>query len=254
LSTALHTLQALESISLDPGGVSVASVARSLGLSLSSAYSLVHSLESAKFVEQSPAGRGLYVLGPKVPDLLDRYAASLRRPERIAPFLEDLRDRTSARAYVAMWKVGDLEVVETLGRRGSRELRDVSPGFRGAAHALALGKVYLADLPEQSWPAYARAPLLPARTRYTLPSRAHLRHNLEAVRRRRLAFDIEEYAEGVCCIAAPLRDLNGELMASIGISVSARRFRRDLRPLTSALRSSASAASSELGSIVGRRP
>jgi len=253
LSTALHTLQALEAISLDPGGVPVRAVARALGVSLSSAYSLVRSLESAKFVEQSPAGRGLYVLGPKVPDLVDRYAASLRQPERIAPFLEDLRDRASARAYVAIWKDGDLEVAETLGRRGSRELRDVSPGFRGAAHALALGKIYLADLPERLWPPYARAPLLPPKTRHTLPSLAHLRHNLEAVRARKLAFDIEEYVDGVCCIAAPLRDMNGELIASIGISVSTRRFKRDLRTLAAALRSSASAASRELGSVVGRR-
>ncbi|MGH2752021.1 MAG: IclR family transcriptional regulator domain-containing protein [Actinomycetota bacterium] len=144
------------------------------------------------------------------------------------------------------------EVAETLGRRGSRELKDVTRGFRGAAHALALGKIYLADLPERSWPSYARAPLLPARTRHTLPSCAHLRHNLEAVRRRKLVFDIEEYVEGVCCIAAPLRDVNGELIASIGISVSARRFKRDLRPLTAALRSAAATASRELGSV-GRR-
>ena len=252
LSTAVHTLQALEAISMDPAGVSVRAVARSLGQSLSSAYSLVNSLESAKFVEQSPAGRGLYVLGPKVPDLLDRYAASLRRPERIAPFLEDLRDRTSARSYVAVWREGDLEVVETLGRRGSRELRDVTAGFRGAAHALALGKIYLADLREELWPPYVRAPLLPPKTRHTTPTRAQLRHNLEAVRRRRLAFDIEEYVEGVCCIAAPLRDVRGELIASIGISVPARRFKRDLNSLTAALRASAWAAASELGSIVAR--
>ncbi|MGH2752022.1 MAG: hypothetical protein ACRDK3_14295 [Actinomycetota bacterium] len=79
---------------------------------------MVHSLESAKFVEQSPAGRGLYVLGPKVPDLLDRYAASLRQPERIAPFLEDLRDRASARSYVAIWRGGDLR-----GRGDARATR-----------------------------------------------------------------------------------------------------------------------------------
>ena len=75
------------------------------------------------------------------------------------------------------------------GRRGGRELGDVAKGFRGAAHGLALGKIYLAELPEESWPSYLQRPVLKRFSRHTLTDRNQLRHNLLAVRERGLAFE-----------------------------------------------------------------
>jgi DNA-binding IclR family transcriptional regulator len=251
LSTAVHVLRALEFTGRHPKGVSVKALARELDVSLSSAYSLSNSLRLEGFLDVSPAGSGLYVLGPKLASLYRSYVESSLQPERLAPFLEELRDRASAKTYVALWKGGDLEIAECLGRRGGRELQDLSKGFRGAAHALALGKVYLAELPEESWPSYLQRPVLKRFSKHTVTNRNHLKHNLLAVRERGLALDQEEFSDGACCMAVPVRDPDGGLIASLGISVPTRRFKNQLPTLAKVLREVGHAASAEIERLVG---
>src|SRR6185295_14793460 len=152
LSTAVHTLRALEIVGEHPKGISVKALARALDLSLSSAYSLSNSLRVEGFLELSPSGSGLYVLGPKMVSLYRSYVESTLQPERLEPFLEELRDRASARAYIAMWNSGDLEIAEILGRRGGRELTDLSKGFRGAATPWPWGRSSWPRCPRNSGP------------------------------------------------------------------------------------------------------
>jgi len=254
LSTAVHTLRALEFTAEHPKGISVKALARALGLSLSSAYSLSNSLRAEGFLELAPTGSGLYVLGPKMVRLYQSYVESTMQPERLEPFLEELRDRASARAYIAWWNSGDLEIAEMLGRRGGRELTDLSKGFRGAAHALALGKIFLAEVPEEQWPTYLQGSVFKRFCRGTITARNQLKHNLLAVRERGLALDQEEFSEGACCLAVPVRDPDGHVIASLGIAVPTRRFKNQLPTLAKVLRDVGIAASREVGRLIGEAP
>jgi IclR family acetate operon transcriptional repressor len=252
LSTARHVLQALEIIARHPRGIPIKALARQLDISLSSGYYLVSSLREQGFVEPSPTGSGLYTLGPKFAELYRGYVAASLQPERLQPFLCELRDRASARAYAALWRDGDLEVVEIRGRRGSRELPDVTKGFRGAAHALALGKVYLASLPRSQWPRYLRGPTYPRYTPATITTPEALAQHLRTVRDTGLAFDLQEYAIGSCCIAVPLRrGPDNDLVASVGVAVPARRFTAERNTLTGVIQAIAAEASAELNSVAG---
>jgi IclR family acetate operon transcriptional repressor len=206
LSTAQHALQALEIIAQHPKGIPIKALARRLNISLSSGYYLISSMREQGFAEVSPSGPGLYTLGPKFAELYVGYVAASLQPERLTPVLDELRDRASARAYSAMWNNGDLEVVQIRGRRGARELQDVTRGFRGAAHGLALGKIYLAHLPEEEWPASLNAPTFKRYTPATITSPAALRRHLVLVRQNDVAYDLQEFSPGACCIAAPIRD------------------------------------------------
>jgi len=247
LSTARHVLEALEIIAQHPRGIPIKALARQLNISLSSGYYLVSSMREQGFVVPSPAGSGLYTLGPKFAELYQGYVAASLQPERLQPILEELRDRASARAYAALWRDGDLEVVEIRGRRGSRELPDVTKGFRGAAHALALGKVYLSSLPRAQWPRYLRGPTYRRYTSATIATPEALAQHLRTVRDSGLAFDLQEFAAGSCCIAVPVqRGADKDLIASVGISVPARRFTAERHTLTGIIREIAAEATAEL--------
>ena len=249
LSTARHVLQALEIIARHPRGIPVKALARQLNISLSSGYYLVGSMRELGFVEPSRAASGLYTLGPKFAELYRGYVAASLQPERLQPVLEELRDRAQARAYAALWRDGDLEVVEILGRRGSRELPDLTKGFRGAAHALALGKVYLSSLPRSQWPRYLRGPTYRRYTSATISTPEALTQHLRTVRDTGLAFDLQEFAAGSCCIAVPVhRGADKDLIASVGVSVPARRFAAERSTLTGVIREIAAEASAELSS------
>ena len=247
LSTARHVLQALEIIARHPRGIPIKALARQLNISLSSGYYLVSSMREQGFVVPSPAASGLYTLGPKFAELYQGYVAASLQPERLQPVLEELRDRASARAYAALWRDGDLEVVEIRGRRGSRELPDVTKGFRGAAHALALGKIYLCSMPKAQWPRYLRGNTYRRYTSATIATPEALTQHLQTVRDAGLAFDLQEFAAGSCCIAVPVRrGADTDLVASVGVSVPARRFAAERHTLIGVIRDIAGEASSEL--------
>jgi IclR family acetate operon transcriptional repressor len=252
LSTAQHAFQALEIIAQHPRGIPIKALARRLNISLSSGYYLISSMREQGFAEVSPAGPGLYTLGPKVSELYAGYVAASVQPERLTPVLEELRDRAAARAYSARWSNGDLEVAQVRGRRGARELQDVTKGFRGAAHGLALGKVFLAHLPEEQWPSSLYGPSYRRYTPATITSPALLRQHLASVLERDVAFDLQEFADGACCVAAPVRDGRNGLVASIGISVPTRRFEAEQKHLVRVVRDLADEASEELGAETSR--
>lgn len=226
LATAVHVMQVLEAVAADPRGVPAKALARRLGTSLSSTYYMLQSLSALELVETSPVSKSLYTLGPKIAELFGGYVASWRLPQRLEPALIELRDRAGARAYGATWSETDMEVTCTRGRRGAAELHEVSAGFRGAAHALAIGKVLLSATPPQRWPGYLRTPMLPTYTPATIETPERLYRELITVRRVGYAVDVEEYAPNVCCLAAPIRDGMGSVLGSIGVSVTARRFQR----------------------------
>jgi IclR family acetate operon transcriptional repressor len=253
LSTAQHAFQALEIIAQYPRGIPIKALARRLDISLSSGYYLISSMREQGLVEVSPAGAGLYTLGPKVSELYAGYVAASVQPERLTPVLEELRDRAAARSYSARWSNGDLEVVQIRGRRGARELQEVTKGFRGAAHSLALGKLFLAQLPEEQWSSYLRGPSYKRYTGATITSPTALRRHLLSVRERDVAFDVQEFTTGACCIAAPVRDGRNALVAALGISVPARRFEVEQRNLVRVLRELAAEASGELGAATASR-
>ncbi|MBX9392965.1 IclR family transcriptional regulator [Streptomyces sp. TRM72054] len=242
--STLHVIQALESLASDPRGVTAKAIARRSGQSLSSVYYLLQALSSMGLAERSSISHGLYLIGPKIAELFHGYAASWRLPERLDPILVDLRDRAGARAYTATWNNADLEITAVRGRRGASELHNVSAGFTGAAHTLALGKVILAVTQPRSWPSYLQQPNYHAYTTRTITTPKALQEELAIVRRRGYATDIEEYADNVCCIAAPIRDSTGRVLSSIGLSVSARRFHRHQEQLKTALLEAAANASS----------
>jgi DNA-binding IclR family transcriptional regulator len=182
-----------------------------------------------------------------VSELYEGYLATTTQPERLTPVLEELRDRASARAYSARWSNGDLEVVQIRGRRGARELQEVTKGFRGAAHSLALGKLFLAELPEEQWSPSLHGPAYKRYTPATITSPVALRRHLLSVREQGIAFDLQEFTTGACCIAAPVRDGRNALVAALGISVPARRFEAEQWSLVRVIRDLAAEASMALG-------
>jgi DNA-binding IclR family transcriptional regulator len=74
-----------------------------------------------------------------------------------------------------------------------------------------------------------------------------LRRHLVLVRQDDVAYDLQEFSPGACCIAAPIRVGRGGLVATLGISVPARRFDAEQKQLVKVIRDLAAEASAELG-------
>lgn len=244
LSTAERVLQLLDLVAQEPGRLTPKQIAARLGVSLSTAYYLIHTLQKLDFVEEGGRDPGLR-LGPKIAGLYHRYVADNPLVDHLEPLLQELGERTEARAYLAVWNGRDIEIVDIRGRRGLRELPSISTGFRGAAHALALGKIFLVHLPFEEWPPYLQQPEF---TRFTLRTTADprlLAQQLAIVREQGIAFDIEEYTDGMSCVAAPVYDGAGQLVASVGISLPTRRLQIEQATVVELVRFTSRQASDE---------
>ncbi len=91
-------------------------------------------------------------------------------------------------------------------------------GARVPAHASGVGKALLAALSESEVDAILEKRGLQRFTDNTIDARAILRDDLARVRERGYAFDDEEHAVGLRCVASTLHDELGEPIAAISLS------------------------------------
>ena len=95
---------------------------------------------------------------------------------------------------------------------------DTKIGTRQYLHTSALGKSILANMPDEESESVLDEYGLPAETPNTVTDRAELEGELEAIRDRGVAFDGEERAEGIRCVAAPITDQRGSLIGAVSVS------------------------------------
>ena len=221
LHVAERTLQAISMLVREPPGLTPKELAARLGVSLSTAYNIINTLRLAGFAEIRE--RGLVSVGPELLELVEylREWRTLRDkppPSELEQVAERVGQLTEARAYVAAWDRGDVEVIYIHGRRGIRELPGLRRGFRGAAHALALGKALLAHMDEQYWQEYIEKVGLPSFTPNTISDPEAFIQHMQLTRARGYAIDNCENEEGIRCVAVPVRDHTGQTVAAISVS------------------------------------
>jgi DNA-binding IclR family transcriptional regulator len=103
-------------------------------------------------------------------------------------------------------------------------------GRRLPAHCTSVGKMLLAALPEQELA--ARIPddaELAAMTPNSITDPAALRAALAEIRQRGIAVESRESNPDVSCVAAPVRDRSGRVVAALSISVPMIRWSEERR-------------------------
>ncbi|MCS6868147.1 MAG: IclR family transcriptional regulator [Thermus sp.] len=94
------------------------------------------------------------------------------------------------------------------------------------AHCSGVGKALLAFRPWEEVERIVAERGMPAFTPNTITTLDELRTELQAVRERGYAYDIEEVVPELCCVAAPIRDHTGEVVAAMSLSVPFYRFQQ----------------------------
>jgi DNA-binding IclR family transcriptional regulator len=123
-----------------------------------------------------------------------------------------------------------------------------SIGKREAAHVSGLGKVLLAAMPPNDLETYLRQPRIRI-TEHTITEAPALKQELQEVARQGYAIDNEESNIGVVCIAAPIRDATGRIVAAVSISGLRTEFEPEatMHHLIDLVRSAAAGISARLG-------
>lgn len=198
-------------------------LAREVDTSLSNCYYLLHILVEEGYVERVPKNGG-YRLGPAIAELKQNARSSL--DATIEPVVAELAQRASRNVYTAVLSDGEVTVTQVKAPPDGPPI-GIVPGFQGATHALALGKVLLAGQGSAYVDDYVDDHGLEAFTPRTITQPALLHAQLNKARMVGLATDFEEFALNLCCVAAPIQDESGRVEGAIGLSTTPRRIREE---------------------------
>jgi DNA-binding IclR family transcriptional regulator len=233
LSTARAVLQVTWLLAARPEGVRADEVAEALGKSVSTAYNLLASLCDEGVAGHHPGG--VYRLAPGFRDTVVTGVARAAELHDLSGLVADLLARTHKRSYLAVMRGGALEIVQERGLQGMPKLPGLRPRVRDTAHALAVGKVVLALGGRERVERYMQSPGLRRFTPHTITDPERLDAELEEVRRRGFAVECEEVYPDFCCLAAPVRDAQGRVLAVLGISMTRRAFDEERESLARVL-------------------
>ncbi|SDC60601.1 IclR family transcriptional regulator [Rhodococcus tukisamuensis] len=173
--------------------------------------------------------------------------ASLERSllEMAMPFLQDLYERTHETVHLGIRDGHDVVYVAKIG--GHRQANAPSrTGGRIPLHCSAIGKALLAYSDPELQREVLSAPMA-RRTPHTVVAPGILRKQLTKVVETGVAFEREESALGITCVAAPVLGRDDEPVAAISVTGPTSRFRPEMH--VSAVR----AAAASLGSTYVRR-
>ncbi|MGF1429319.1 IclR family transcriptional regulator [Kitasatospora sp. LaBMicrA B282] len=200
---------------LAEGERSLEQLATLLGVHKSTALRLLRSLEQARLVHRDPAHR--YHLGAGLFALAGR--ALEQRPVRriAAPHLAELNAATGQTVHLAALEGGEVVYVDKYESR--QPVRMYSRiGLPVPLHCAAVSKVLLAGLPPTERRRLVGTVEFTPFTARTLTTPQALLAELDTVAEQGWAQDRGEHESFVNCVAAPVRDATGRVVAAVSLS------------------------------------
>ncbi len=212
---AAKTLQILEALAVFEKPVTLQDLIEYTGLPKSSIHAILATLETLRYIERDAANT--FRLGPKAVQI---GAAATRTTNLSQLFHQTARKIVEECGETVQLTILDqAEVIYVAREDGTQPVQLASNiGGRLPAYATASGRVLLAALPDESLDAlFARRPL-PTLTARTISSLNQLKPELSLVRERGYAHDNQETSDGLECLAAPILDRTGQVVAGISVS------------------------------------
>ena len=240
LDRALDALEALARLE----GATLSGLAQALGESPATIYRILVTMAAHGIVESEEAsqtwhiGSNAFLIG----------SVFLRRTsliERARPVLRRLMEATGETANLGIEREGAVLFVSQVETHASIRAF-FPPGTESPLHASGIGKVLLAHAETDRLRS-----VLAGLARYTdgtITDPADLERDLAAIRIRGYGVDNEERTEGMRCVAAPIRNAFGEVVAGISVSGPVSRVRPEaVEPLARHVVAAAETVSAALG-------
>jgi DNA-binding IclR family transcriptional regulator len=216
IQSVQRALRIIEVVAEHDGRARAKEVSRASGLPLATTYHLLRTCAHEGWLQRLDDGS--YVLGHRI-DVVRSQGHAARGIAHARPALEWLRDALGGAVYLARYVDGEVVVAEIVDSVRAPRI-DLWVGMHDAAHATALGKCILGQLPAIEREDYlARHPLHDLTPRTVVDRR---RLNLPPTGG--IAVDDGEYAVGVCCLAATVT--TGRDMGAVGVVIQPRAVER----------------------------
>jgi len=231
--------------------LSASEVGHKLGISRSTTYRLLTTLNAGGYVTQALANPDKYRLGSKILELASNLLDKIELRQQALPFLKELRDLANETVHLVVMDRGKVIYIDKV--ECSQAVRMHSAiGRQGYAHSTSVGKAMLAFMPHEVVARVIEEHGLPACTSQTFTDEKALREELKKVRRNGYAVDDVENEDGIRCVGAPIFDHRGKPVAALSVSGPAFRMTQErVQELSMPVKATALKISRRLGYLEG---
>ncbi|HEX3778834.1 MAG TPA: IclR family transcriptional regulator [Pseudonocardiaceae bacterium] len=203
---------------------SIPEITATLGLPKTTVHELVNTLVTRTYLVPHPDKPHRYRLGLPLFRLGSVFAeqVDLAREGRVVS--EQVAATSQETVHVAV--LDGTDVLYVAKADSAHAVRLVSAvGRKLPAHCTAVGKMLLASLSAEDFATrYRKGATLAAMTPRSITSTLDLRERLQEIADRGLAYEYCESNEAAACVAAPVRDRSGRVVAAMSISVPTPRW------------------------------
>jgi DNA-binding IclR family transcriptional regulator len=198
------------------GDVGVSDLSRKLNLGKSSVHRFLSVLRKLNYAEKDQ-NSGKYFATLKLFEIGAMVRGRNRLVNIARPYMEELGNRFHETVNLAFFDGSEVVYVDKVESIHTLRM-DLAIGRRAPAYCTALGKVFLACQSEQDLERYCRETRFKPLVENTITSAKQFIKHLETVRRDGVAIDDRELDKGIRCMAAPIRDDSGRVVAAISIA------------------------------------
>lgn len=200
----------------------VSEAAQALGCPKSSMSTLMRTLADQGLLYRTSERR--YRLGWRIMAMSRILLETTEFSKEARQAMEHLVSLFGETTHLAALERGQVIYVDKLQGTRAVQVAVTAVGSRFMAHGTAVGKALLAYRPWEEVVEILKAQGMPQLTPNTICTQEAFREELERVRKRGFAYDLEEGMQELCCVGAPIRDYTGEVVASMSLSIPAYRF------------------------------
>lgn len=211
-----RALTLLNILSDHPDGIQISRLAEKTGLSKSTIHRLLSTLLNMKYVTQDPKTEK-YGLGYQVMYLSRNMTANSGLISSARPILESLCEDINETIHLCVEDNAEVVYIDKI--ESSQTIRMYSRiGSRNPMYCTGVGKILLSGMNEEEFKQATVSIDFVKRTAKTIDSLEELQKEIERVKKQQYALDNIENEEGIRCIAAPICDFSGKIVASFSVS------------------------------------
>ena len=208
--------------------VTLTELTEALNMYPSAVHRILNTLIYLKYIEKIP-NIGKYQLGLKSLELGMAKLYQLDVVKEAEPLITELSIKYNENVYLGTL-LEDMVFYQAKKEALNTVKVDTHLGTRTYFNCTALGKVLVAFLPKDKREKIYQNIGFRKFTENTITNKSMFEKELINIRKKGFAIDNEEHERDIQCIAAPIRDYSGKVIAAMSISGPSYRFRVEQQP------------------------
>ena len=246
VNSVLRAVSILECFAYGKREWNLVELAETLSLPVSTLHRQLNTLVEHNFLQQEPGGKR-YLAGPSLISFAYAIMGKYDLRNLARPAIRKLSESVGETIHLTQLNGFEMFYIDKV--ESIHSVRCASHiGERIPAHVTGSGKALISGFSEEQLDEYcAFLPTVPAYTENTIRDGATLRSVLHAIREQGYATDDEEREMGLFCVAAPIHDVSGAIVAAVSVAGPDFRVRQNLERYIPLVKTAAQEISRALG-------